>query len=114
MFWRFNVFGQLFGFAFYELVVEENTDQRARFAGVRQRNEALIFEFQRFVAAKACGGFDGFHGGNRCRIVFACRLHHHAFGDGEAHGGFNFAEFQRLELRLAFGFPVEIALNRLT
>ena len=44
MFWRLNVFGQLFGFAFHELIVQEDTDQRASLIGVRQRDKALIFE----------------------------------------------------------------------
>jgi hypothetical protein len=52
MFWRLNVFGQLFGFAFHELIVQEDTDQRASFIGVRQRDKALIFELQRFIAPK--------------------------------------------------------------
>ncbi len=46
--------------------------------------------------------------------MLACGLHHHAFGDGKAHGGFNLAQLQRLQLRLAFGAPVQIAIDRLT
>ena len=46
MFWGLNVFGQLFSFAFHELIVQEDANQRAGFVGVRQRDEALIFQFQ--------------------------------------------------------------------
>ena len=93
MFWRFNVFGQLPGFTLHELIVEEDTDQRASFIGVRQRDKALIFELQRFIASETSSCLNGFHRRERCRVVFTRRLHHHAFGDGEAHGGFNLAEF---------------------
>ncbi|MNE16166.1 hypothetical protein D3C80_1091040 [compost metagenome] len=112
--WHLNVFCQLFCFAFHELIVQENTNQRAGFIGVRQRDETLVFEFERLFTTKARSGFNGFYSGNRRRVVLARRLHHHAFGNGKAHGGFNFAELQRLKLRLTFGFPVEIAIDRLT
>ena len=93
MFWGLNVFGQLFSFAFHELIVQEDANQRAGFVGVRQRDEALIFQFQGFVTAQTGGRFNGFHCRDRRRVVFTRRLHHHAFGDGEAHGGFYLAEF---------------------
>ncbi len=92
MFWRLNVFRQLFCFAFHELIVEEDANQRAGFIGVCQRDKALVFELQCFVAAKAGCGFNGFHRRDRRRVVFTRRLHHHTFGDGEAHGRFNLAE----------------------
>ena len=88
-----HVFSQLFGFTLHELIVEEDTDQRAGFIGVRQRDKALIFELQRLVASETSSRFNGFHRRDRRRVVFTRRLHDHAFGDGEAHGGFNFAEF---------------------
>ena len=114
MFWRFNVFGELFGFALHKLIVKEDTNQRAGFVGVRQRDKALVFQLQGFITAQTGCRFNGFHRRDRRRVVFTRRLHHHALGDGEAHGGFNFAELQRLQLWLTFGFPVEIAVNRLT
>ena len=114
VFWRFNVFGELFGFALHKLIVKEDTNQRAGFVGVRQRDKALVFQLQGVITAQTGCRFNGFHRRDRRRVVFTRRLHHHAFGDGEAHGGFNFAELQRLQLRLTFGFPVEVAVNGLT
>ena len=79
-----------------------------------QWNKTFVFQIQRFFTAKAGRCFDGFHRRDGCRIVFTRGLHHHAFCNGEAHGGFNFAEFERFQFRLAFRFPVEVAVNRLT
>ncbi len=45
--------------------------------------------------------------------MFSGGLCDHTFGNSEAHGGFNFAELQRLQFRLTFGFPVQVAINRL-
>ncbi len=113
LFRRLNIFGQLFGFTFYILIVEEDTDQRTSFIGMRQRNKAFIFQIQRFFTTKTRGGFNGFHCGHRRRIMFTRRLCDHAFSDGKAHRCFNLTEFQRLQFRLAFSSPVEIAGNGL-
>ncbi|ESC75996.1 hypothetical protein SEEN4881_04297, partial [Salmonella enterica subsp. enterica serovar Newport str. WA_14881] len=52
LFRRLNIFGQLFGFTFYILIVEEDTDQRTSLIGMRQRNKAFIFQIQRFFTTK--------------------------------------------------------------
>ena len=109
-----NILRQFFRFRFDVLIVEENTDQRTRLVGVRQRDKTLVFQVQRFFTTKAGGSFNRFHGGDRGWVMFPCRLRNHAFGDGKAHGRFNFAEFQRLQFWLAFGPPVEVAVDGLT
>lgn len=70
MFWRVDIFSQLLRFHFDVLIVEEDTDQCTRLVGMRQRDETFVFQIQRFFAAKAGGGFNGFNGGNRGRVVF--------------------------------------------
>ena len=114
MFWRVDIFRQLLRFCFDVLIVKEDTYQRTRFVGMRQRDETFIFQIQRFFTAKAGGGFDGFNGGNRGRVVLPGSLSHHAFGDGETHRGFNFTQMKRLQLRLALRLPVQVAFNSLT
>ena len=81
---------------------------------MRQRDETFVFQVQRFFAAKAGGGFNGFNGGKRGRVVFPGGLRHHAFGNGKTHCGFNFTQVKRLQLRLALRFPVQVAVNGLT
>ncbi len=109
----FDIFGQFFRFRFDVLVVQEDTDQCAGLVGMSQRDKAFIFQHQSFFTTKTRSGFDGFHRGDRRRIMLPGGLRDHAFGDGETHRRFNFAEFQRLQLRLTFRFPVQVALNRL-
>ena len=93
---RLDIFGQLFRFRFDVLVVQEDTNQRAGLIGMGQRDKAFIFQHQGFFTTKTCGGFNGFHRGDRRRVMFPGRLCDHAFGNREAHGSFNFAELQRL------------------
>ncbi len=111
---RLDIFGQLFRFRFDVLVVQEDTNQRAGLIGMGQRDKALFSSTRASSRPGTRGGFNGFDRGDRRRVMLPGGLRDHAFGNREAHGGFNFAELQRLQLRLTFRFPVQVAIHGLT
>ncbi|EIM35643.1 hypothetical protein PGS1_12922 [Enterobacter cloacae subsp. cloacae GS1] len=51
---------ELFGFALHKLIVKEDTNQRAGFVGVRQRDKALVFQLQGVITAQTGCRFNGF------------------------------------------------------
>ncbi|MNE44423.1 hypothetical protein D3C80_1386490 [compost metagenome] len=109
----FSIQRPLLRLAFHKLIVEENADQGARLFGAGQWHKAGGFQFQRFIATQLGSGLNGFDRGHRCRVMFARGLHHHAFGGGETHGGFDWAKLQWLELWLTISAPIQFAVDRL-
>ena len=104
-----RLFAGLFGFGFDQLVVQEQTNLRGGCCSFRQLGKTGIFQRNSASAVEAGGFLNGFHCHHRCRVMFAGLGKYHTFGGAEAHDGFSFIQFQRLEFGLTFFAPVQFA-----